>query len=100
MNFTITHFAFSELHERLVRHVDGHVGLWLRCASVDGAGLLEINGPNGLLALLVLDVEFEDALRLRKPEAYEKSLHDMSSLTHLVDLLLLFLLAVSLEGGF
>ena len=63
---TCAYLALREQNEGLVRENDGDIGLGLRVALVDGTSLLEVDRPDSLLALLVLDTELEDTVGLQK----------------------------------
>lgn len=58
------YLARSQVLECLVRHKDGHVWFRLCRALVDGAGRLQVDGPDALLALRVLQTQLEDAIGL------------------------------------
>ena len=59
-----TYLALCELCESLVRKDDSDIGFWFRFALVYGTGLLQVNGPDDLLAAFILHLQFEDAVRL------------------------------------
>jgi hypothetical protein len=62
----VTYLARSKLRQDIVRENDLHICLGvLPLAQNDLSFLLEVNRPDGLLALGVLDTQLKDALCLR-----------------------------------
>jgi hypothetical protein len=61
---SVTYLALCNLHQRVIRHDERDVRLGLRGALVHAPGLLEVDGPDTLLAGGGFEVELEDAVRL------------------------------------
>lgn len=67
-NFPITkptiELAAGNIHEVLVRENESNVRFGLALAGNNATIFLDISGPNLLLAFVVLDLEFKDAVYL------------------------------------